>query len=223
MHARYVDGIDLEEILDFEGRAWQGARTERLQMIGTPVGLQPAPAIVVSWAMKQIGAVDRVDVAAVHNGSALAFRLEWKDPTESRRLEDTTSFVDGAGVLLPSVVGAPIATMGAEGQPVNAWQWRADQDDGGNHVVAEGLGTTRPVDGTLVKSRGVWKDGRWRVVIGRPMRLQTSEPVAQLQPGQTTQFGVAIWEGSRGERAGIKAYSVDWRELVLDAALTARR
>jgi hypothetical protein len=48
--------------------------------------------------------------------------------------------------------------------------------------------------------------------------------VAQLEPGAATGFGVAVWDGSGGERAGIKAFSGPlWQELQLDAMPTARR
>jgi DMSO reductase family type II enzyme heme b subunit len=223
MQARYVDGIDLEQILDAGSSVWREAGPLALQLIGTPIGLQPAPAVMVTWATKPIGAVNRVEVSAVHNGSTLAFRLEWEDPTEDQTLDDTTSFVDGAAVLFPSVAGAPIGSMGGPKMPVNAWYWRADENDSGRQVVAEGVGTTRPVDTSTVRGRGVWKGGRWQVVITRALRVQTTEPVVQLTPGETTQFGVAVWEGSHEERGGIKAYSIEWQELALDAPLTARR
>jgi DMSO reductase family type II enzyme heme b subunit len=223
MRARYVGGVNLEALLDPEGEVWRAARAEPLPMMGTPLGLQPTPAILVTWATRKIGAIDKVSASAVHNGSTLAFRLEWSDPSENKTIDDTTAFPDAAGVLLPSAPGSVIASMGAPGLAVNAWYWRADEDGKGRHVVAEGLGTTRTVDEDLVRSRGLWKGGRWRVVITRALQVQTTEPVAQLQPGQKTQFGVAVWEGSNEERAGIKAFSVDWRELTLDAAPTARR
>jgi DMSO reductase family type II enzyme heme b subunit len=223
MRVRYVAGFDSETILDPGSRVWQGARTERVDLIGTPLGLQPTAAIIVAWVGKKIGVTERVEVAAVHDGQALAFRLEWGDAVENASLEDTTSFVDGAAVLLPGTAGAPLPTMGAVGLFVNAWYWRADQDGSGRHVVAEGVATSRTVDTELVKGRGVWKDGRWQVVIARALRVRTSEPVAQLSPGDVTQFGVAVWEGSNRERGGIKAYSLDWRELLLDAAPSARR
>ena len=41
-------------------------------------------------------------------------------------------------------------------------------------------------------------------------------------PGQETGFGVAIWEGSNSERAGIKSFSGNWMPLQL-AATTAGR
>jgi DMSO reductase family type II enzyme heme b subunit len=215
MRARYVGGLNLEALLDPEGQPWKATRPETVAMIGTPTGLQPSPYIIVSRATTKIGAIEKVSVSAVHDGSILAFRLEWSDANENRTVEDTTAFADAAGVLLPSAPGAAIASMGAPGLAVNAWHWRAD-DEKGRQVVAEGLGTTRTVADDLVRVRGIWKSGSWKVVLARPLRVQTTEPVAQLEPGQKTQFGVAIWEGSHGERAGIKAFSVD-------CAPTARR
>lgn len=222
MRARYSAGPGVEALLDPDGAPWQGVRSERLKLIGTPIGLQPTPAIQVAWAGKQIGAIGEVAVAAVHDGQTLAFRLEWSDAVQNVSLEDTTAFPDAAAVLLPAANGAPMVTMGAVGLPVNAWYWRADET-AGRHVVAEGLGTSRTLDQELVKGRGAWKDGRWRVVLARALRVESSEPLVQLEPGGRSQYGVAVWEGGHGERAGIKAFSVDWQELVLDAATTAGR
>ena len=223
MQAHYVAPTGIDALMDPDGAAWGPAAVERLKLEGTPLGLQPTGAIRNRWIGKKIGAVSGVAVAAVHDGSQLAFRLEWSDASENRGLDDTAAFADAAAVLLPGAAGAPAFTMGAPGMPVNAWYWRADEDGHGRHVVAEGLGTTRMLDGELVSGRGVWKAGRWRVVIARALRVKTSEPVAQLQPGQTTGVAVAVWDGANGERGGIKAYSGDWRELRLASVPTARR
>ena len=217
MQADYAAGVDLDALLDGAGGAWRRASSEDLKLMGTPVGLQPTEAIRAAWMGKAIGAVHAARVAALHNGELLAVRLEWEDPSEDGQLGDTTAFPDGAAVLFPAAPDAPLMTMGAPGAGVNAWYWRADEDGSGRHVVAEGLGTTRTLDRELVRSRGVWQDGRWRVVIARALRVRTDEAVAQLAPGGATGFGVAIWEGGHGERAGVKAFSGDWRELRLAA------
>jgi DMSO reductase family type II enzyme heme b subunit len=99
---------------------------------------------------------------------------------------------------------------------VNAWYWRADEKNG-RQVVAEGIGSSRTLDTSLVTAQGLWKGGRWHVVIARPLRVSSSEPLVQLEAGHATPFAVAVWEGSNGERAGIKAFSGEWRELTLDA------
>ena len=224
MRAGYIPGIDLKKLLDPDAEPWQKARPERVRLMGTPLGLQPTDAIRANWATKPIGAVEQVAVTALHDGRMLAFRLEWGDPSENRTIEDTTQFPDSASIVMPSQAAAPLVTMGAPGAAVNAWYWRADDEDGpGRHVVAEGIGTSRTLDRELVQSRGLWKGGRWRVVIARALRVETNEPVAQLRAGEKTSFGVAVWEGSQAERAGIKAFSGDWRELELEAAHTVRR
>jgi DMSO reductase family type II enzyme heme b subunit len=216
MRAHYVTPAELTDLLEPSSAGWKAARPEILKLVGTPLALQPTAAIQVAWAKRRIGAVDRVEVAALHDGSRLAFHLDWPDATENREVSDTVTFPDAAGVLLASTSGAPLISMGAPGLPVNAWYWRADEAQG-REVVAEGIGTSRTLDTPLVTARALWKSGRWHVVIARPLRITSSEPVAQLAPGTTTPFAVAVWEGSNSERAGIKAFSGEWRELVLDA------
>ena len=223
MKVQYVPRVDVEAALDPAGSLWSGVRAESVKLMGTPVGLQPTEMIRSAWMDKKIGAVEGVSVSAVHDGAVLAFRLEWSDASEDREVGDTTAFPDAAAVLLPSAAGAPLMTMGIEGLAVNAWYWRADEDGRGRQVVSEGLGTTRTVDYELVKGRGVWREGRWRAVITRALKVSSAEPVTQLAPGQQTGFGVSVWEGSAGERAGIKAFSGDWLDLSLANLPTARR
>jgi DMSO reductase family type II enzyme heme b subunit len=223
MQVPFVASTSLEELLQPDGPLWRGVRAERIALAGTPVGLQPTAAVRVAWTNRRIGAVGQVEVAALCDGERLAFRLEWPDPSENREMVETTAFPDAAAVLLPVVKGAPLLTMGAPGQAVNAWYWRADENGAGREVVAEGIGTSRTVDVDLVKGHGVWKEGRWRLVIARSLRVDAGEPVAQLAAGETTGFAVAVWDGGNGERAGIKSFSGDWRELALPAAPRARR
>jgi DMSO reductase family type II enzyme heme b subunit len=199
-----------------EAGAWKSARAETLRLAGTPLALQPTASIQVAWAKRKIGAVDRVEVAALHDGARLAFHLDWPDASENRTVSDTVTFPDAAAVVLAAAPAVPLITMGAPGLPVNAWYWRADEANG-REVIAEGIGSSRTLDSALVTSQGVWKGGRWHVVIARALRASSSEPVVQLEPGRATPFAVAVWEGSNGERAGIKAFSGEWRELVLDA------
>ena len=222
MKADYVANTELNALLDPDNRAWQSHAPEAVTMMGTPAGLQPTAAIQVSWMGKKIGVVDRVEVTALHNGDELAIRLEWADASENGDMTDTDSFPDAAAILLPVVPEAPIITMGAPGQPVNGWYWRADAPRKARQVTAEGLGTSHTFDQTLIHGRGSWKEGRWQVVLARSLRIKSETPVAQLEPGSETGFGIAIWEGSNSERAGIKSFSGNWMPLQL-APTTAGR
>lgn len=219
----FVRGAPIEWLLDPEADPWRKAAPERLALIGTPVGLQPTAAVRNSWASRRIGAVDRVEVSALHNGEVLAFRLAWRDASENRELDDTNVFPDAAAVVFPVRPGAPLVTMGAPGMPVNAWYWRADSDTEGRQVLAEGIGSSRTPDLQRVRTHGLWKGGRWEVVIARPLRVEGSEPFVQLAPGGATEFAVAVWEGSSGERGGIKSFSGGWRQLRLAPATQTGR
>jgi DMSO reductase family type II enzyme heme b subunit len=223
MRARYVSEADLKTLLDPGSPAWGRGGAEVLKLEGTPLELQPSAQIQAAWKGRKIGAVDGVRVAVVHDGRMLAFHLEWRDPTENAALADTDQFPDAAAVLLPSAPNAPVLTMGAPSLAVNAWYWRAD-DAQGRQVVAEGLGTSRTTGVEQLRCRGVWQDGRWRVVIARALRVESAEPVTQLEAGQTTGCCVVVWDGGSGERGGIKSFTGPlWQELRIDALPTARR
>ena len=218
MQVRQVPRFEVDAVLDPDGALWQAVKSETVKLKGTPLDMQPSGAIKASWANRKIGAVDSVRVAAIHDGERIAFRLEWDDPTEDCEITDDTPFPDGCGILFPTVQFAPMAVMGAIGMAVNAWYWRADENGRGRHVLAEGLGTTRTLDLELVRGNGVHRNQRWHVVITRAMRVKSSENPVQLEPGQSTGFGMAIWEGGHWERAGLKAISGDdWIKLDLEA------
>ena len=214
MRAVYAKA-ELESLLDPDAGPWRAQSAETVALMGTPAGLQPTEALRVAYTGKVVGATSSVQVAAAHNGDALAFRLEWEDPDEDSELSDNDSFPDAAAIALPVAEGAPMVLMGAAGLPVNAWYWRADAADSARHVTAEGLGTSRTLDVDLVKAHGVWNEGRWRVVIARAMDVGVPG-AAQISPGSDTGFGVAVWEGSHKERAGVKAFSGDWKPLTID-------
>lgn len=181
----------------------------------TPVGSQPSMYVVNAWKDRPYGLTDRLQVAAAHNGEALFFRLSWLDETRDDSVADTDRFVDGAAVLFPLRSDAPLQTMGAPDKGVNAWYWRSDLE-GSLSVTATGLGTTvRHSNGSL-SAAASYRDGGWQVVISRPFRARGEGGVA-LRPGQTTKASFAVWQGSNQERAGIKATTLDWLPLEIEA------
>lgn len=219
MRAVHVPEATIERLLDPRAAVWNSTKAEVLKLVGTPIGLQPTAVIRNAWMNKKIGQVAQVKVSILHNGTSLAFRLEWADASENKTNGDNSIFPDAAAIALP--VGdpktVPLMSMGAPGAVVNAWYWRADQNGVGRHVVAEGIGSSRTVDQELVKANGIWEKGHWQVVIARSLSVESKEPLAQLASGQATGFGVAIWEGNSGERGGIKAFSGDWLSLEIGA------
>ncbi len=69
-----------------------------------------------------------VSVKAVHNGIKVAFQFIWADSTEDKE-NSLNTYRDALAVLFPLNISAgynPSPLMGAKGEPVNVWQWRAE-------------------------------------------------------------------------------------------------
>lgn len=217
MRASFIAGAGPGRLLEGSAPQWAQAAPLRLALTGTPLALQPAAYIQTAWRERPIGATRSVRVSALHDGATLAFRLEWDDATEDGRLADDDRFPDAAAVLLRGSADAPLISMGAPGAPVTAWYWRADEA-GAREIVAEGIGSSRTIARDSVQATGGWKDGRWQLVLARALESKGRDAVAQLHPGQTIGFGIAVWEGGRAERAGLKSYSgPSWQELTIGA------
>lgn len=75
-------------------------------------------------------------------------------------------------------------------------------------LIAEGFGTLVTQIRSSSQARGVWRDGRWTVVIVRPLRTEDEEDF-QFHPGARGQIGVAVWDGASQNVGGRKQYS-DW-------------
>ena len=73
---------------------------------------------------------------------------------------------------------------------------------------AKGFGTIEPDDEQDATGFGEWRDGDWRIVISIPRR-QTE---FSFEEGAVFPLAFAVWDGSRNERNGQKAYSV-WNNM----------
>lgn len=102
----------------------------------------------------------------------------------------------------PRAVSNPVST--ASEDPEGA---RTVED-----LVAEGFGTLAPAR-SRSGGRGVHRDGRWHVVIWRPLDVDPDPPTA-LRPGVSTHLAVAVWDGEWMHRGSRKMRSV-WVPLVL--------
>ena len=209
-------------------------------------------------------AVTQLTVRAVHNGTWIAFLIEWKDDSISNKIV-LDNFGDQVAIQLPIDIKAtpPSPMMGNPGGRVNIIQWRAafqhDLDAGPpttkslypnswvdvypDEVLtandarpysgalglenpisrgratpvldqfAEGWGsmTVKPDQHAL--GSGVHRDGRWHVVITRPM-ASDDQNAPRLAPGDKTVAAFAVWEGSRREVGARKAWS-SWMPVVI--------
>lgn len=207
MKSRRVASI--KNYLDPSSTAWDGIKVEHIPLSPTPVGLQPTEYIRNAWSSRPYGQVPLLDVSTVHDGELLALRLKW----ESGQKQDS-EFPDSAAVAFP-VRGKPtLALMGAKDAPIHILHW-SDGKDGVRSVLATGIGSSGPGPEVRRSAKAARKDGTLQVVITRA--LGSGSGVAALVPGKKIGVGFALWNGGNQERAGIKAFSIDWTELVLDA------
>jgi hypothetical protein len=71
-------------------------------------------------------AIPSLTVQSLNDGRNIAFRLTWNDPTPDWHATLTNEFRDAAAIQLPAGEALPAACMGAAGQMVNLWHWKAD-------------------------------------------------------------------------------------------------
>jgi DMSO reductase family type II enzyme heme b subunit len=208
--------VAAEDLLRPDAEVWLESKHEQISLTGVPISMQPTAFIVNSWKGKTVGAVASLRFGALHNGEVIALRLEWADPSEDLDIDDNDHFPDGAAVVFPFKDDAPLISMGSPEQPVNAWHWRADRAGEARNNVATGIGSTRVTKGAEIRTSAHYRDGRWRLVFLRSLRRSGIESTVQLAPRQTTQISFAVWEGSNGERGGLKSFSPKWHALSIE-------
>lgn len=82
-------------------------------------------------------------------------------------------------------------------------------------LTAHGFGSATHIGETPSRGRGTWKDGKWYVVIDRP--VETADPlIARFNenPGQQL-IAFAVWDGTAGNRGGRKNIT-NWLPMRID-------
>lgn len=210
--------VHRDRLLDPAAADWEGIAGESMKLDATPLANQPSEYIKASRDERQIGKVRNLMVQTAHDGQDIFFRLSWEDADKNVEITDNDVFSDACGLLMPLNGGdPPIDEMGSKDDPVNAWLWRADSGDKAKNTVAEGLGTTKFSEHSAIETKSLWGNGGWSVVFVRPLAIpERKDEAVQLAPGAKVKVGFAVWEGSNGERAGVKSFSKEWRELELE-------
>jgi mono/diheme cytochrome c family protein len=69
--------------------------------------------------------VEGLELRALHDGKRLALELGWQDASDDRELLGTETFSDVCALQLTAAPEPPLFTMGAAGESVNIWSWKA--------------------------------------------------------------------------------------------------
>lgn len=73
-------------------------------------------------------------------------------------------------------------------------------------LVAHAFGTIGPAPSQEVKASGSYADGRWAVVFSRAFDGKSADQ-ASFSTGDDTDIAFAVWNGSEGDRNGMKSVS----------------
>ncbi len=78
---------------------------------------------------------------------------------------------------------------------------------GVDEIIAEGFSTSAVQAGHESQGRGLWADGRWTVVITRPLAIDGGNT---LGVGDKSALTFAVWQGGRGEVGSRKSLHFSW-------------
>jgi hypothetical protein len=209
LHAASSAGT--EALLDPQSRAWAQVAVQRVGLNRTPPIYDTDPPSLLD--------IPFVEVRLARGAGMLLVHLSWKDATENvaalakmpvsppesrvnkEHTEATERFFDAVAVMFPAQPSAsgvaPSLQMGDAGDPVAIYYWNAAR--GAMLMEAQGRGTTRRT-GKTFPARGVYRAGRWEVVLELP----------GLEAGRQVAF--AVWNGRQSDRDGRKYFSV-WLSL----------
>lgn len=118
-------------------------------------------------------------------------------------------------LLAGAVTGDVFMTGPAAGNPLT----KGSTSAGAFNLQAAGIGTitTQAAVGPTIEGRSRRQKSSWEVVFTRSLNPPL-EGDASLQPGEATHIGIAVWDGSAGDRNGQKSFSI-WHTLTLESNL----
>lgn len=194
-----------------------GEDTDWAVVPSNPVHLNHTPPLY-DTDQKDDGYRPTASMQLIRQDTSLYVRLTWSDDTVDsipaakryadagepevykRQSEVIDQFRDAACLMVPQDTSGgsnPSLVMGDLGHPVTLYYWR----NGEGFVIgtAGGRGSTT-MSTTAFPGNASHHAGQWRVVFSIPMK-STAMPLA-----------IAIWDGSRDHRDGLKYYSL-WYEV----------
>ncbi len=130
-------------------------------------------------------------------------------------------------VKLPEGTKRPHFLRGDSSNPVHLWFWKADRDAQGKRAVEEANARgwkqapkTQADDQQQIDSKAAWGNGRWSVVMKRPLDTGDKKDI-QFVEGKFIPVSVNAWDGSNGEHGMIMSLST-WHYVFMEAATPVR-
>ncbi len=211
--AVYVEQVPLDPTADF----WAQAEKTEIPLIAQNI-VYPMTGDVGQRVLRVAAAVD--------SSGTLAFYLEWDDPTMDVPVPGGLDvYPDKVAMQFPVNQGAmPYICMGTQEEPVSIVLWSApdkvetlvagsaygmkqeEREALGLHSVPTSPIERLPPEYQVWKGKAVYEDGKWKVVLYRPLAVH-APMVPDFTYGAKTSIAFALWQGSNHETGGMKTTS----------------
>ena len=129
------------------------------------------------------------------------WKAAWQHDVDSGFATNRARYPDMQVDYYPQEGDTTFQTGLSVGNPVSAREHESPVEN----LVAAQFGTLTNADVQDVGGVGRWKDGRWRVLFVRS--LEGAEGTPSFAPGGKTNAAFAVWNGSDGQRDGMKSVS----------------
>lgn len=157
----------------------------------------------------------RVMGTSSNPATLLQWKADWQRDVDEGFQDVESVFPNTVVDFHPPLVSANEPVGVEEYVKANATQWlpalhrgnpiaNAARTNPVEKLLARGFGTAATMATQNASGRGVWGDGRWRVVIARPLDASDDGEVA-LAPGSEYSMTVALWLGSTKDSGGRKS------------------
>ena len=174
-----------------------------------------------------------ITVRSVFNNDYIGFLLEWDDRTG---VQDNI-YKDSVALQFPNKlkegIQKPHFAMGATGGAVNIWHWKAEYNEeadkegfanlkevqGGSFIQelnAKGFKAkpvVQAVDSQSMTGGSVWKNGKWKVVMIRPLETDDKKDI-QFEKNKNIPIAFASWDGANNDLGG-RHNVAPWYYLIL--------
>lgn len=206
---------------DVSDEAWNTA---------TPVEV-PLAGQIVAGPRLWTPSIDAVMARALYNKDEIAFLLEWDDTTNRQEEVFRDSISVQFPTKIPESLKKPYFAMGDSSGAVNLWTWRAYWNEGFGSVIeapetepgevfemnAKGFKniSRQPIESQNVTGKGVYHNGRWKVVLKRSLKTEDAKGDMQFEIGKLIPIAFAAWDGSNSDVGAQKSVSA-WYYVILE-------
>jgi hypothetical protein len=149
--------------------------------------------------------------------SILHWRADWQKDIDDGFQDLESAFPNVAFDFYPPLVDAPRPLVISDDYPERGRPWLPGMHAGNplsqptkrspvERLLANGPGTITHLPTQDATGRGIWNEGRWKVVLTRELDASNAEEVG-LKAGSEYALAFTVWAGSEGDRGSRKSPS----------------